>query len=142
LAALPGAYEYFLYLLVTGRAERLRLILERQVDAERETRSPALASAERAPLTSDGRHFPIPEFDKVWMQWNWGCVPQMATFIGQRRAFDGMPILADALQDAGCENQLILDHCRMATEHTSNCCVLKALTQVSGDGGHRNALIG
>jgi hypothetical protein len=28
------------------------------------------------------------------------------------RDFSAMPILADALQDTGCENDLILDHCR------------------------------
>jgi hypothetical protein len=33
------------------------------------------------------------------------------------RAFDAMPVLADALQDAGCEALDILGHCRRPGEH-------------------------
>ncbi|MBY0458328.1 MAG: hypothetical protein K2V38_13385 [Gemmataceae bacterium] len=32
----------------------------------------------------------------------------------ESRDFSAMPILADALQDAGCDNPDILDHCRNA----------------------------
>ena len=32
------------------------------------------------------------------------------------RDFSGMPILADALQDAGCDNEDILSHCRDANQ--------------------------
>jgi hypothetical protein len=33
-----------------------------------------------------------------------------------------MPILADALQDAGCDNDVILNHCRDATgTHVRGC---------------------
>jgi hypothetical protein len=36
-----------------------------------------------------------------------------------------MPILADALQDAGCENADILDHCRDAkATHVRGCWVV------------------
>ncbi|MDY3556283.1 hypothetical protein R5W24_005446 [Gemmata sp. JC717] len=30
----------------------------------------------------------------------------------ESRDFSAMPILADALQDAGCEDGAVLDHCR------------------------------
>ncbi|WP_204249748.1 hypothetical protein [Gemmata sp. SH-PL17] len=30
----------------------------------------------------------------------------------ESRAFGAMPILADALQDAGCDNTDVLNHCR------------------------------
>ena len=33
------------------------------------------------------------------------------------------PMLADALQDAGCENDVVLTHCRDANEHTDACWV-------------------
>jgi hypothetical protein len=38
--------------------------------------------------------------------------------------FSVMPILADALQDAGCENAAILDHCRGPGPHYRGCWVV------------------
>jgi hypothetical protein len=131
LAVIPGAYEYFLYLVATGRTARLRNILEREVDSERERRSPALAAVERGPQSPDGKPLPVPEIDRVWVAWNGQCVAQIAAHILERRAWDGVPILADALEDAGCDNGLILDHCRLFVEHTSTCWVLKALTSAA-----------
>jgi len=41
------------------------------------------------------------------------------------RAFDRMPILADALQDAGCTNENILTHCRdTSLTHVRGCWVV------------------
>ena len=40
-----------------------------------------------------------------------------------------MPILADALQDAGCDESQILDHCRCAGAHVQRCWVLSLLTK-------------
>ena len=128
-AAVPGIYEYFLYLLVTGQTARLTDLLGRMVDAEKEARSPALAAAESGPRDATGMPLPLPLIDPAWLTWNGGCVREIAEGIRQRRAFDGMPILADALQDAGCENDLILVHCRAHADHTANCWVLRLLTE-------------
>ena len=38
--------------------------------------------------------------------------------------FSAMPILADALQDAGCHNADILDHCRGPGPHVRGCWVV------------------
>src|SRR5207247_2509289 len=38
--------------------------------------------------------------------------------------FAAMPILADALQDAGCENADVLDHCRGPGPHVRGCWVV------------------
>ncbi|OWK36555.1 hypothetical protein FRUB_09118 [Fimbriiglobus ruber] len=38
-----------------------------------------------------------------------------------------MPILADAFQDAGCDNEDILSHCRDVGTHARNCWVLDLL---------------
>jgi hypothetical protein len=35
-----------------------------------------------------------------------------------------MPILADALEDAGCDNADILNHCRQPGEHVRGCWVV------------------
>lgn len=50
--------------------------------------------------------------DVPWLTWNDGTVPRIAQSIYDRRAFEEMPILADALMDAGCQDDAILMHCR------------------------------
>ena len=40
------------------------------------------------------------------------------------REFGAMPILADALQDAGCDNPDILNHCRGDGPHVRGCWVM------------------
>ena len=47
----------------------------------------------------------------------------LARGIYVERAFDRMPILADGLQDAGCNNESILDHGRGPGPHTRGCWV-------------------
>jgi hypothetical protein len=51
----------------------------------------------------------------------------LARGIYEDRAFDRMPILADALQDAGCDNEDILDHCRGPEPHVRGCWVVDLL---------------
>jgi hypothetical protein len=48
-------------------------------------------------------------------------VTNLAQAIYDDRAFDRMPILADALEDAGCTNQDILNHCRKPGVHVRGC---------------------
>ncbi|WP_439629481.1 hypothetical protein [Gemmata sp.] len=38
-----------------------------------------------------------------------------------------MPILGDALQDAGCDHDLVLGHCRGAKLHARGCWVVDAI---------------
>jgi hypothetical protein len=59
------------------------------------------------------------------VSWHTTPVQSLAEGIYADRAFDRLPILADALQDAGCDNADILDHCRRANEvHVRGCWVL------------------
>jgi hypothetical protein len=44
--------------------------------------------------------------------WRTDTVLSLANQMYDSRDFGAMPILADALQDAGCENEEILNHCR------------------------------
>jgi hypothetical protein len=87
-----------------------------------------VAAFKRSPHDASGVPLPTPVIDPGWLHWNSGCVRAMAEGILTRRLFDGMPILADALQDAGCEDTVILDHCRANVIHTANCWLLRALT--------------
>ena len=60
--------------------------------------------------------------------WLTSDVLALARGIYDERAFDRMPILADALQDAGCDNDDILTHCRdERTAHVRGCWVVDLL---------------
>jgi hypothetical protein len=62
-----------------------------------------------------------------WLKWNNGTIPALVRSIYEARAFDQLPLLADALEDAGCTNPVILDHCREPAEHAPGCWLLDAL---------------
>jgi hypothetical protein len=40
-----------------------------------------------------------------------------------------MPVLGDALEDAGCQDAAILDHCRQASDHVRGCWLLDLLRE-------------
>ena len=59
--------------------------------------------------------------------WRSSTVATLAAAIRAERAFEQLPILADALQDAGCENPRILAHCREPQMHVKGCWVIEGL---------------
>ncbi len=68
-----------------------------------------------------GNPFRPVAFDPAWRT---ETVVGIARGIYEDRAFERMPILADALQDAGCEHPDILTHCREPGEHVRGCWVV------------------
>jgi hypothetical protein len=70
---------------------------------------------------------PVPRLDPTVLTWNAGTVVQLAQRIYDERRFTDLPILADALEDAGCDNADILNHCRSCGEHVRGCWVLDLL---------------
>jgi hypothetical protein len=54
-------------------------------------------------------------------------VRHLAREIDQRCRFQELPILADALEEAGCQDEAILTHCRAPAEHVRGCWVVDAL---------------
>ena len=56
--------------------------------------------------------------------WRTDTVVFLARHMNESRDFSAMPILADALQDAGCENPDILAHCRGPGPHVCCCWVV------------------
>jgi hypothetical protein len=62
-----------------------------------------------------------------WLSWNGGVVANLAQAIYEERAFDRLPILGDALEDAGCGDEAILTHCRSGGEHVRGCWVVDLL---------------
>jgi hypothetical protein len=59
--------------------------------------------------------------------WLTSTVVALADGIYAERAFDRLPILADALQDAGCDTGDVLDHCRGPGPHARGCWVVDLL---------------
>ncbi|HEX4608509.1 MAG TPA: hypothetical protein VH092_09910 [Urbifossiella sp.] len=53
--------------------------------------------------------------------WLTEAVAALAAGIYAERAFDRLPVLADALEDAGCANPDVLGHCRNAGPHARGC---------------------
>jgi len=57
--------------------------------------------------------------------WRTDTAIAIARTMYDSREFGAMPILADALQDAGCEDEAILNHCRDANQpHVRGCWVV------------------
>lgn len=71
-----------------------------------------------------GNPFRPAAFDPSWLT---STVVALAQGVHRDRAFDRLPILADALQDAGCENVDILNHCRQPGAHVRGCWVIDLL---------------
>lgn len=81
-------------------------------------------AAEQAALLRDvaGNPFCTPAFNLDWLT---GDVVLVATGIYDDRAFGQLPILADALQDAGCNRDDLLNHLRDPnTPHARGCWAL------------------
>ena len=57
-------------------------------------------------------------------RWLTADVLGLARGIYEKRAFQRMPILADALMDAGCEEEVIIGHCRGKGRHVRGCWLL------------------
>lgn len=63
----------------------------------------------------------------IELEWLTDTVLALARGIYAERAFDRMPILADALQDAGCDDEELLAHCRADRDHARGCWVVDLL---------------
>lgn len=74
-----------------------------------------------------GNPFRTISADSRWLEWNDRTLPKLAQAIYDEFAFDRLPILADALEEAGCTDPDIFDHCRQPGEHVRGCWVVDLL---------------
>jgi hypothetical protein len=59
------------------------------------------------------------------LKWRDGTIIKLARAIHDQGRFGDMPVLADALQQAGCDNEAVLTHCRQqGSVHGADCWVL------------------
>ena len=77
----------------------------------------------QTPLIRDifGNPFRTVVFDS---RWRTADVTGLARAIYEDRAFDRLPLLADALMDAGCADEQVLGHCRSDGPHVRGCWVV------------------
>jgi hypothetical protein len=87
-------------------------------------------AAVRADLLRDVLHDPFrpppapPE--RGWLTWRGGTVAQLARVVYDEGRFDDLPVLADALEEAGCADAVVLGHCRRG-DHARGCWVIDLL---------------
>jgi hypothetical protein len=62
-----------------------------------------------------------------WLAWNDGTVRKIADAIYDDKAFGQLPLLADALEDAGCDNAAMVGHLRGPGPHVRGCWVIDSL---------------
>ena len=70
---------------------------------------------------------PPPAIDPAWLAWNDGTIPNMARTMYARKRFRDLPILGDALEEAGCADEALLAHCRGKGPHVRGCWVVDLL---------------
>lgn len=117
VSAVPGAYAYSVEVSIEcsgpesvsifGTPDQARLVAETHCC--------------RAIRCTFGNPFHPVAVDPEWLT---STVVALARGIYDERAFDRLPILADALMDAGCENADVLTHCRSDGPHVRGCWVV------------------
>lgn len=70
---------------------------------------------------------PMPVLDPAWLAWRGGAIPRLARAIYDGRAFDRLPLLADALERAGCTDPAVLAHGRDEAEHVRGCWLIDTI---------------
>lgn len=70
-----------------------------------------------------GNTFCAVHFDPSWIEWKAGIIHEVAKRIYNEGTFDDLPIIGDALEDAGCTSPEILAHCRTGP-HVRGCWVV------------------
>jgi hypothetical protein len=73
------------------------------------------------------RPFRAAAVDADWLTWGSGTVAKLAAAIYDERAFDRLPVLADALEEAGCADAELLAHLRGPGPHVRGCWAVDAL---------------
>jgi hypothetical protein len=68
---------------------------------------------------------------RVKKVWSTDTVRRLAEAIYDERDFDSLPILGDALEDAGCSDRALLDHCRGPGAHVRGCWVVDLVLEKS-----------
>jgi hypothetical protein len=81
-----------------------------------------------------GNPFRPASLDPTWLTWRDGTIPRLAQVVYEDRQLPAghldasrLAVLADALEDAGCEDANLLAHCRGEGPHLRGCWVVDML---------------
>jgi hypothetical protein len=118
-----SAWNWYARASLTADTCRLATLMAAgEIDKEQRPITDAEVRAHRA-LLHDCLGNPFRPFalDPALGRWSDGTVSRIAQAIYDDRAFDHLPILADALEEAGCTDAEILGHCRSEGPHVRGC---------------------
>lgn len=68
-----------------------------------------------------GNPFRPVRLESEWLSWRDRTPVKVARSIYEERRFRDLPVLADALEEAGCQQEELLRHCRQGGEHVRGC---------------------
>ncbi|MFO0844151.1 MAG: hypothetical protein U0797_17410 [Gemmataceae bacterium] len=111
--------------MVRDAEARARRLLDGNAMApRRQALNADLADAVRDIL---GHLFVADPIDPAWLAANDGAARGLAVSMAASGDYRDMPVLADALEDAGCATEAVLSHCRQTTRHVRGCWVVDRL---------------
>lgn len=74
-----------------------------------------------------GNPFRPASFNSEWRTWQGSTVVKLTQVIYNECRFEGLPVVADALEEAGCTSAAMLGHCRSGGEHARGCWLVDAV---------------
>lgn len=105
---------------VGGLADLDRIVPPKEMAAEERSQAELVRDVFGNPFCQVTR-------DPRWLAWRDGRVEKLAQTIYIDRDFELMPILADTLEEAGCNDDAILTHCRDSRQHVLGCWLVDLL---------------
>lgn len=127
--------ETLIAVLQTGTMqERVDRLIKASLDhGTKDNTTALLINVETDVSATDAKPESSRTFKPELLRWNEGTLVKMAeTIVNENRWYD-LPILADALEDAGCDNSAMVTHLREVDDHVPECWALRPLiTPTSG----------
>lgn len=74
-----------------------------------------------------GNPFRMSAVEPAWLAWQDGAIGQLAERIYQEDAFELLPMLADALEESGCGDARLVEHCRSEPGHVRGCWAIELI---------------
>jgi hypothetical protein len=79
-------------------------------------------------LADDGIVHAIPRGHDALAAWSSARVRDLAARIAHDQSFDALPVLGDALEEAGCDDRELLAHCHAGGVHADRCWAVDRIT--------------